>query len=86
MRFADFSIRNKLLASAGILFLVSVAGVSLSGSLVMSSSVEVAAEREAEALLEGYASDVAGDIDRCVDRFVDLRAAGRVADWQSAIE
>lgn len=62
MRFADLSIRNKLLASAGILFLVSVAGVSLSGSMVMSSSVEVAAEREAEALLEGYASDVASDI------------------------
>ena len=66
MRFADFSIRNKLLASAGILFLVSVAGVSLSGSLVMSSSVEVAAEREAEALLEGYASDVAGDIGKAI--------------------
>ena len=58
MRFSDLSIRNKLLVSAGALFSVSIIGVSLVGSMVMSSAAERAAEREAQALLTSYANEV----------------------------
>ncbi|WP_186395076.1 methyl-accepting chemotaxis protein [Stappia sp. TSB10GB4] len=64
MRFSDLSIRNKLLVSAGILFSVSIIGVSLAGSMVMSSTAEGDARREAQALLSGYAADVSGDVSR----------------------
>ncbi|WP_249695222.1 HAMP domain-containing protein, partial [Stappia sp. WLB 29] len=64
MRFSDLSIRNKLLVSAGALFSVSIIGVSLVGSMVMSSAAEKAAEREAQALLSSYANDVSGGITR----------------------
>ncbi|WP_349359592.1 methyl-accepting chemotaxis protein [Stappia sp.] len=62
MRFSDLTIRNKLLLSAGALFFVSLAGVTLSGSFVMSSAMEKAARNEAGALLSAYAEDVAGEI------------------------
>ncbi|SOB96688.1 methyl-accepting chemotaxis protein [Stappia indica] len=62
MRFSDLSIRNKLLVSAGALFSVSIIGVSLVGSMVMSSAAERAAEREAQALLTSYANEVSGGL------------------------
>ncbi|MCC4246318.1 methyl-accepting chemotaxis protein [Stappia indica] len=64
MRFSDLSIRNKLLVSAGALFSVSIIGVSLVGSMVMSSAAERAAEREAQALLTSYANEVSGGLTR----------------------
>uniref|UniRef100_UPI000A6B1A1E cache domain-containing protein n=1 Tax=Stappia indica TaxID=538381 RepID=UPI000A6B1A1E len=64
MRFSDLSIRNKLLVSAGALFSVSIIGVSLIGSMVMSSAAERAAEREAQALLTSYANEVSGGLTR----------------------
>jgi methyl-accepting chemotaxis protein len=64
MRFSDLSIRNKLLVSAGALFFASMIGTSLTGSLVMSSAAERAAESEARALLDAYASEVSGGVSR----------------------
>ena len=62
MRFSDLSIRNKLLISAGALFFTSLIGVTLTGSIVMSSAAEKVANEEALALLDAYASDVSGEI------------------------
>uniref|UniRef100_UPI003A9A6634 methyl-accepting chemotaxis protein n=1 Tax=Stappia sp. TaxID=1870903 RepID=UPI003A9A6634 len=64
MRFSDLSIRNKLLVSAGALFFAAMIGTSLTGSLVMSSAAEKAAESEARALLDAYASEVSGGVSR----------------------
>ncbi|GGE91388.1 methyl-accepting chemotaxis protein [Stappia taiwanensis] len=62
MRFSDLSIRNKLLLSAGALFLVSLLGVSLTGSVVMTSATRDLAHEQARALLEAYAEDVSGSV------------------------
>lgn len=62
MRFSDLSIRNKLLISAGALFFTSLIGVTLTGSIVMSSAAEETALEEARTLLDAYAADVSGEI------------------------
>ncbi|MBC2858931.1 methyl-accepting chemotaxis protein [Stappia sp. 28M-7] len=82
MRFSDLSIRNKLLVSAGALFSVSIIGVSLVGSMVMSSAAESAAEREAKALLTSYANEVSGSLTRSltVAKSVAAAAEGLIAN------
>ncbi|MHC5654415.1 methyl-accepting chemotaxis protein [Stappia sp. ICDLI1TA098] len=52
--------------SAGALLLFSLAGVSLSGSMAMTSAAEDASEREAQALLTGFAQDVNVGVGRAI--------------------
>ena len=83
MRFSDLSIRNKLLISAGALFFTSLIGVTLTGSIVMSSAAEKVANEEALALLDAYASDVSGEIGASL-AVAKSAAAGGKASLQSS--